>query len=667
MKEENEHLNQYLFHQGTATAVYQYLGCHMEREGTDYVYTFRTWAPNADAVFLVSDFADWNDGIPLSRITGAGIYEVVIHSDESFAGQKYKFRIVKNGTSRLKGDPYAFYSEGGSGGASYITHPTEFTFTDDAWLEHRHHTVSGEKGAYLASPVNIYEVHFGSFLRHKEDDSVLTYREMADTLIPYVKSMGYTHIEFLPLAEFPFDGSWGYQVGAFYAPTSRFGTPDDFRYLINACHTAGVGVILDWVPAHFPKDAWGLYEYDGQPLYEYQGWDRMEAKGWGTRFFDLGREEVQSFLVSNALYWFREFHIDGLRVDAVAAMIYLDFDRMPGEWIPNKDGGNTNLEAIAFLKKLNASIYREFGDVLMIAEESTAFPGVTHPISEGGLGFNLKWNMGWANDFYDYISSDPVYRQYKHTALNFPIVYAFGENYVLPVSHDEVVHGKCSLINKMHGSYDEKFRQFRAFMIYMMTFPGKKMLFMGTEYGQFREWDYASSLEWFMLDYPNHKELREFVASLNRFYLERHELWEQDFSGNGFSWIYADDHAHNAIAYRRHALNGDTLSVLVSFAGAKTTGYRLRVDKDGEYRVVFASAFEFLGKENLVAVKDENGDCYLELDLPEMCGIILEHVKKKRLPKKRQSKQDVKKEDGKEKKKTKAKTPANTDRKLKKG
>ncbi len=631
MEENKNALDAYLFHQGNATRAYEYLGCHASQvEGEGYRYTFRTWAPNADAVFLVSDFLDWEVGIPLFRVTGAGVYEVTVDSRESYAGKRYKFRIVKNGVSRLKGDPYAFYSEGGASGASIVTHQTEFAFTDGDWLTARRHLVSGEKGAYLAAPVNIYEVHFGSFMRHKEDDSVLSYREMADTLIPYVKSMGYTHIEFLPLSEFPFDGSWGYQVGAFYAPTSRFGAPDDFRYFVNACHTAGVGVILDWVPAHFPKDAWGLYEFDGQPLYEYQGWDRMESRGWGTRFFDLGREEVQSFLISNALYWFREFHIDGLRVDAVAAMLYLDFDKMPGEWVPNRYGENKNLEAIAFLKKLNSSIYAEFGDVLMIAEESTAFPGVTHPISEGGLGFNLKWNMGWANDSYAYLATDPVYRRYHHNALNFPIVYAFSENYVLPVSHDEVVHGKCSLINKMYGTYDEKFRQFRAFMIYMMTFPGKKMLFMGTEYGPFREWDYSASLEWFMLDYPNHRELREFVASLNRFYLERHELWEQDFSGNGFTWIYADDSDHNVVAYKRHALNGDTLLSVVSFAGAAAPGYRIHLSEAGEYRVVFASAFEFLGNENLVSKEDENGSHYIELDLPEMCGIILEKVKAKK-------------------------------------
>ena len=612
----------YLFHQGTATYAYHYLGCHAEKADGQYIYTFRTWAPNADSVKLVSDFIGWDSGEDMRRVTERGVYEIIITSDTSLEGSKYKFCIYNKGKRILKGDPYAFFSEGGSGGASIIQDESTFAFHDKTWMNHRKKSVFSKRKGYLSTPLNIYEVHLSSFLRHKETESPLSYREMADVLIPYVKSMGYTHIELMPVMEYPYDGSWGYQICAFYAPTSRFGKPDDFRYFVNGCHKAGVGVILDWVPAHFPKDGWGLYEFDGQPLYEYQGADRMEARGWGTRFFDLGREEVQSFLISNALYWFREFHADGLRVDAVAAMLYLDFDRKPGEWIPNVNGDNKNLEAIAFLKKMNTAIFGEFPDALMIAEESTAFPGVTHPVDRGGLGFNLKWNMGWANDFYDYLATDPAFRRYHQHALNFPMMYAYSENYILPISHDEVVHGKCSFINKMFGTYEEKFRTFRAAMIYMMTFPGKKMLFMGTEYGQFREWDYSNSLEWFMLDYPVHHELREFVASLNRFYLEQPALWEQDFSEKGFRWIYADDADHNAVSYRRIARNGDELITVVSFSGETAKAYKLRVPAPGKYHVVFSSSFEFLDKEDMTATEEEDGN-YLTFDLPALCGFIL--------------------------------------------
>lgn len=616
-------LDAYLFHQGTNTYTYRYLGCHMLRRGDGFVYSFRVWAPNADRVALVSDFLDWDNGREMLRVTEAGVYEIEVSSYESFEGKKYKYKIERNGQAHLKGDPYARFSEGGSGGASIVLHDSTFSWEDENWLSYRKKTVTNSDNVYIPAPINIYEVHLSSFMRH-DDGTSLSYRDIADVLVPYVKTMGYTHVEFLPIMEYPFDGSWGYQVGAFYAPTSRFGTPDDLRYLINACHTAGIGVILDWVPAHFPKDEWGLYEFDGLPLYEYQGKDRMESSNWGTRYFDLGREEVESFLVSNALYWLREFHVDGLRCDAVAAMLYLDFDRKPGEWIPNRDGSNKNLEAIAFFKKLNQSIFSEFSDVLMIAEESTAFVGVTHPISEGGLGFNLKWNMGWANDFYSYLSTDPLYRKGAHKALNFPITYAFGENYILPVSHDEVVHGKRSFINKMFGSYEEKFASFRAAMLYMMTFPGKKMLFMGTEYGQFREWDYSSSLEWFMLDYPMHRELREFVASLNRFYLEHSALWERDFIPEGFSWIYPDDSDHNAVAYIRHAKK-ETLIVLISFSGSETKRYRLLVPEKGKYKVLFSTSAGLMETE-ILSTLDECEAPLIELDLPALSGMVLSRV-----------------------------------------
>lgn len=567
----NTDLGSYLFHQGTNYRAYEFLGCSLSIRDGRYEYTFRTWAPNAKSVGLVSDFSGWTYAVPFSRITANGIWELKYESDHSLELQPYKFRIVGANGTHDKGDPYARFSRGGADGASLIFTDTSFKWGDKRWMTHRRKAISSDGKYYISSPLNIYEMHMGSFMRHEEDNRYYSYSELADILPSYLKKMGYTHVEFLPLQEHPFDGSWGYQVCGFYAPTSRFGTPNELRHLINSLHKAGIGVIMDWVPAHFPKDEWGLYEFDGSPLYEYQGKDRMESRSWGTRFFDLGREEIQSYLVSNALYFFREFHIDGLRVDAVASMIYLDYDRMPGEWHPNYLGTNENLEATAFLRKLNTAVFEEFPDALMIAEESTSFAGITKPVTEGGIGFNMKWNMGWANDFYKYVQTDPIYRKYHHKALNFPLMYAFTEQYCMPISHDEVVHGKLSFVNKMFGSLEDKFKQARTSLMLMMTYPGKKMLFMGTEYAQFREWDYDNSLEWFMLDYPNHKYFREFVASLNAFYLANSELWEIDFVEDGFRWILPDEADKNLVAFRRLNKKGRYLTVVLNFSGSDQT------------------------------------------------------------------------------------------------
>ena len=387
-------------------------------------------------------------------------------------------------------------------------------------------------------------------------------------------------------------------------------------------------MLLDFVPAHFPKDAWGLYEFDGGPLYEYQGRDRMESRSWGTRFFDLGREEIQSFLISSAMFWLREFHIDGLRVDAVSSMLYLDYDRLPGEWIPNPDGGNLNLEALAFFKKLNGSVYSEFSDVLMIAEESTAFGRLTHPIEQGGLGFALKWNMGWANDFYDYLSTDPIYRKHHHRALNFPLMYAFTENYVLPVSHDEVVHGKRSLIGKIHGNIEDKFRQMRTALLLQMTYPGKKLLFMGTEFAQFREWDFNAPLEWFMLDFPEHRAMHEYVAALGHFYLDQPSLWEQDFDARGFEWIDPDDAEHNLVSFRRRAINGEELIVLLSFSGGETSDIRIPADAGDRYAVVFESFRTGVSDAPLTACETDGGYA-VSVSLPPFAGIVLKRVNRK--------------------------------------
>ena len=615
-------LARYLFHQGTNYYAYEYLGCNRIECNDGYGYAFRVWAPSADSVALVSDFSGWDLGLPLTRITDKGVWELVYFCDRPLEGEPYKYRIESRSGVHLKGDPYARFSRGSDDGASIVCTESAHTWTDKQWLAARKRTVCQRGGSYIPAPVNIYELHFGSFMRHEEDNSYMTYREMADILPAYLKRMGYTHAEFLPLQEHPFDGSWGYQVCGFYAPTSRFGSPDDLRYLINALHSAGVGVIMDWVPAHFPKDEWGLYEFDGSPLYEYQGEDRKESRSWGTRFFDLGREEVQSFLISNALYFLREFHIDGLRVDAVASMIYLDYDRDPGEWIPNSEGTNENKEATAFIRRLNTAVFSEFPDAMMIAEESAAFSGITAPVSEGGMGFNLKWNMGWANDFYDYVCTDPVHRRGKHTALNFPLMYAFTENYCMPISHDEVVHGKKSFIDKMYGDYESKFSQARVALMLQMTYPGKKLLFMGTEYGQFREWDYENSLEWFMLDYPKHLHLRDYVASLNAFYLATPQLWERDFTPLGFEWLLPDEADKNLVAFRRYDLKGRAITVVLSFSGAEQSVTIPLRSRSGTLTRVFDTGSFDLSK-NTYDTTTSRGVRYATVTLPPYSGVIL--------------------------------------------
>lgn len=620
----NTDIGSYLFHQGTNYHAYEFLGCSLLMKDGKYEYTFRTWAPNAKSVGLVSDFTGWTYAVPFSRVTDKGVWELKYLSDCSLELRPYKFRIESNKGYQDKGDPYARFSRGGSDGASLIFTDTSFKWEDKRWMSHRKKAISSDGKYYISSPINIYEMHMGSWMRHEEDNRYYSYSELADILPSYLKKMGYTHVEFLPLQEHPFDGSWGYQVCAFYAPTSRFGTPNEFRHLINSLHKAGIGVIMDWVPAHFPKDSWGLYEFDGSPLYEYQGRDRMESRSWGTRFFDLGREEIQSFLVSNALYFFREFHIDGLRVDAVASMIYLDYDRMPGEWHPNHLGTNENLEATAFLRKLNTAIYSEFPDALMIAEESTSFAGITKPVSMGGIGFNMKWNMGWANDFYRYVQTDPIYRKYHHTALNFPLMYAFTEQYCMPISHDEVVHGKLSFINKMFGSHEDKFRQARTSLMLMMTYPGKKMLFMGTEYAQFREWDYDNSLEWFMLDYPDHMHFREYVASLNAFYLDHSELWEIDFVEDGWKWLLPDEADKNLVAFKRINKKGKELIVVLNFSGS-TQQATLPCKKGIRLESVFDTG-DLSPEQRSVKILKSGDEYRAEVVVPPFSGVIFKQV-----------------------------------------
>ena len=610
----------YYFHQGTNFWAYKYLGATLVKKADKFEYTFRVWAPNADTVGLISDFSGWNEAVPLSKVTEKGVWELKYVSERSLEACAYKYRITSNGKSHDKGDPYAAFSRGKDDGASVIFCESSFSFTDENWLLDRKKTVTEKAGVFLSAPLNIYEMHFGSFIRHS-DNSYYSYREMAEILPSYLKAMGYTHVEFLPLSEHPYDGSWGYQICAFYAPTSRFGTPLDLKYLINELHKVGIGVIMDWVPAHFPKDEWGLYEFDGSPIYEYQGMDRQQSNSWGTHFFDLGREEVQSFLISNALYYFREFHIDGLRVDAVASMLYLDYDRSPCEWVPNSEGTNINLEAVAFLKKLNCAVFTEYPDALMIAEESGSFGKITSPVFSGGLGFNMKWNMGWANDFYEYVKADPVYRKELHKALNFPLMYAFSENYCMPISHDEVVHGKGSFINKMFGNYEDKFWTARTSLMLMMTYPSKKLLFMGTEYGQFREWDYENSLEWFMLDYPTHRHFREYTRALNHFYLSHSELWDMDFDPRGFSWILVDEADKNLVAFRRYNREGESLIVLLSFSGCDEE-ILLPTNKAKELTVVFDTG-NITDNNKRIKVEPSDGSYFAKIKIPRLSGMIM--------------------------------------------
>ncbi len=621
----------YLFHQGTNYYAYRYLGVHRVGENAGDTYVFRTWAPNAARIFVIGDFNDWQETHEMKRVTDAGVFALVYQPDKPIEGTCYKFRIYSDSGVHDKADPYAFASETLKHTASIVHTATAYPWTDSSWLRRRR--AISEKKNFYSAPMNIYEMHLGSFMTRDnrsnvEGDAYLSYRELAEQLVPYLSQMGYTHVELMPIAEHPFDGSWGYQVCGYYAPTSRYGTPEDFKYFVNELHRHHIGVIMDWVPAHFPKDAHGLYEFDGRPLYEYQGRDRQESAGWGTRFFDVGREEVQAFLVSNALFWLREYHIDGLRVDAVASMLYLDYDRKPGEWIPNMNGDNKNLEAIAFFQKLNTAVFAEFGDVLMIAEESTSWPMITKPVSFGGLGFNFKWNMGWANDMFEYLEMPPIYRMYHHDKLTFSMMYAFDENYILPVSHDEVVHGKKSLLDKCNGDYEQKFATDRTFFAYMMAHPGKKMTFMGCEYGQFREWDYQASLEWFMCDYTKHAQLRNMVADLNHLYLKESCLWEDDFSWNGFRWLYADRREDNVSVFARRNLRGEEIVAVFHFSPVLREHYEVGTLPPGEYELLFnTDAARYGGTDAPINhTKHVGEDGVLQFNLPPLSALYFKKI-----------------------------------------
>jgi 1,4-alpha-glucan branching enzyme len=582
----------YLHTEGTLHEAWHTLGAHLtECQGVSGV-RFAVWAPNAITMTVAGEFNDWDIRRNPMRWRNGGVWELFVPGLVEGAPYKYNVRSRFAGYQQLKADPYAFYCEMPPKSASVVWNPGKYRWNDAAWMEARAtHDI-------LKSPVSIYEVHLESWLRAPHGQT-LTYRDLAVKLVEYVKQMGYTHIELLPVMEHPFSGSWGYQVIGYYAPTSRFGTPDDFQFFVDACHQAGIGVIVDWVPAHFPKDAHGLGFFDGTALYEHADARKAEQRDWGTLVFNYGRNEVRSFLISNALFWLTQYHIDGLRVDAVASMLYLDYSRKAGEWIPNQYGGNENLEAIDFLRRFNEVAHKVPG-AFTVAEESTAFSGVSRPVYLNGLGFTMKWNMGWMHDMLAYFENDPIYRKYQHNHITFSLLYAFTENFVLPVSHDEVVHGKRSLINKMPGDAWRQFANVRSFLAFMWTHPGKKLLFMGQEIGQREEWNHNTGLRWDLLELEPHRKLQALARELNRLYRENPSLYQVDFHHSGFEWVDFRDWENSVISFLRRAEDPrDFLLICCNFTPVPRKFYEIGVPEEGFYQEILNTDSELFGGSNL--------------------------------------------------------------------
>ncbi|HKP48246.1 MAG TPA: 1,4-alpha-glucan branching protein GlgB [Pyrinomonadaceae bacterium] len=588
----------HLFAEGKHERIYEKLGAHPTQINGEDGVTFAVWAPNAESISVVGDFNSWNGAEhPMRRIADSGIWELFIPGLQP--GDIYKYEIRSPDLPVfLKADPYASFAEVPPNNSSIIF-KSKYNFRDAKWIEKR------ATMQHFRSPLSIYEVHFGSWRRVAEQENrAFTYREMAAPIARYARAMGFTHVEFLPLKEFPYGPSWGYQVSNYFAPSARYGTPDDLRYLIDYLHRKGIGVIMDWVPAHFPKDAFALGRFDGSALYEHLDPRQGEHPDWGTYIFNYGRNEVRNFLIANALYWFREFHIDGLRVDAVASMLYLDYSRKEGEWIPNQFGGRENLEALAFLKELNEVTHRECPGTMMIAEESTAWPMVSHPTYTGGLGFDFKWNMGWMHDTLKYFQTDPLFRAGNHNALTFGLVYAWSENFILPLSHDEVVHMKGALLNKMPGTNEQKFATLRALYAYMWAHPGKKLLFMGGEFGQWREWTETESLDWHLIEDPLHGGLQKLLRDLNRIYRKHESLWEADSEAAGFAWIDVDNAAQNVIAFRRISPAAQTEIICVyNFSALPIAEYRLGLPRGGRYKPLVNTDFPKFGGTTVATYK----------------------------------------------------------------
>ncbi|MEO8438781.1 MAG: 1,4-alpha-glucan branching protein GlgB [Spartobacteria bacterium] len=584
----------HLFAEGNHKRLYDKFGAHLREIGGERGTYFAVWAPNASRISVVGDFNFWDGRVhPMRKLVGNGAWEIFIPGVEE--GAHYKFEIkTASGALLLKSDPFGFFSQHGIQTSSMVCDLERYKWSDEQWMTER------RTKEWQRSAVSIYEVHLGSWQRKVEEGNrFLSYLEFAETLLPYVLEMGFTHIELLPIAEHPFEGSWGYQVTNYYAPTSRFGNPDELRHFIDACHRAGIGVIVDWVPAHFPKDAHGLAEFDGTDLYEHADPRQGEHQDWGTLIFNFGRNEVRNFLTANALFWLDKYHIDGLRVDAVASMLYLDYSREPGQWIPNAFGGRENLEAVFFLKQTNEWCYESFPGVMTIAEESTAWPGVSRPTYLGGLGFGFKWNMGWMHDFLHYMALDPIYRRFHQGNVTFSIMYAFQEHFVLVLSHDEVVHGKGSLINKMPGDEWQKFANLRMFYAWMFAHPGKKLLFMGCEFGQFREWNHDRGLDWDLNDLPRHDGLRRLVQHLNHVYRSEPALWDMDDSHESYEWIDFHDADNCVVAFLRRSREGELLVFAVNATPVVRYNYRMGVPGGGFYREIINTDGETYGGSNV--------------------------------------------------------------------
>ena len=619
--------DQYVFGQGTHYDIYKKLGAHPCKKGKKDGVFFAVWAPNAKEVYVIGEFNGWNESAsPMERLGEGGIYATFVEGVKE--GQMYKYMLVlPNGARLYKADPYANYAEMRPGTASKVYDLNHFKWTDKKWMTDR------EKKDMNKEPMAIYECHIGSWMKHPDgtEDGFYNYREFADRMIEYLKEMPYTHVELMGIAEFPFDGSWGYQVTGYYAPTSRYGTPDDFRYLIDLFHKNNIGVILDWVPAHFPRDAHGLCEFDGTCLYEHPDKRLGEHPDWGTKIFNYSKNEVRNFLIANALFWIREFHVDGLRVDAVASMLYLDYGKQDGQWVANKYGGNENLDAIEFFKHLNSVIHGGYPGVMTIAEESTAWPKVTAPPEDGGLGFSFKWNMGWMHDYCEYMKMDPYFRSGNHNKLTFAMSYNHAENYILPLSHDEVVHLKCSMVNKMPGYEIDKYANLRNLYAFMFGHEGKKLLFMGQDFGQEREWSEARELDWGLLEKPFNKGMKEFMSELLNLYVKSPCLYEIDNDWLGFEWMNADDYERSIYSFVRRAESGKQhLLFVINMTPVEYPKYEVGVPMNTQYKLVLNSDEErFGGNGNKIpkTIKAKKGECdhrkqYISFDMPPLTALI---------------------------------------------